>query len=115
MDRKELKKRAKETAAPMGVYQIRNLVNGKILVGSSVNLRGIINRHRFQLKNGLHLNRSLQRDFLEVGEERFAFEILDTLQPNERGNAADTEELKMLEALWLERLRPTIAKGSYHG
>ena len=31
MDKKELKKKYKQTLRPMGVYQIKNLVNGKIV------------------------------------------------------------------------------------
>ena len=115
MDRKELKNKYKETIQPMGIYQIRNLVNGKILVGSSINLQGIINRHTFQLKAGLHMNKPLQRDFLEVGEANFAFEILDTLPPQEAGTGDYAEELRMLEELWRERLRPAIEKGYHHG
>ena len=115
MDRKELKNKYKETLQPMGVYQIRNMVNGKIYVGSSLNLRGIINRHTFQLKAGLHVNKPLQRDFLEVGEANFAFEILDILQPKEEGTGDYAEELKMLEELWRERLRLAIEAGYHHG
>ena len=35
MDKKALKREYKETARPMGVYQIRNTVNGKVLLGTS--------------------------------------------------------------------------------
>jgi len=115
MERKELKNKYKATPQPMGIYQIRNRVTGKIFVGSSLNLHGILNRNRFQLKNGLHMNQPLQCDFLEVGEEHFAFEILDTLQPKEAGKGDYAEELKMLEELWRERLRLAIEKGYHHG
>jgi hypothetical protein len=111
MDRKELTKKYKQTAQPMGVYQIRNVVTGKAFVGSSVNLPGILNRNRFQLQNGLHPNRQLQRDFLAAGAGGFAFEILDTLAPREEGRGDCAEELKELEALWLEKLRAAGAAG----
>jgi hypothetical protein len=115
MDRKALKNKYKESIQPMGIYQIRNILNGKIFVGSSINLQGIINRHRFQLKAGLHMNKTLQRDFLEIGAANFAFEVLDTLQPKEAGKGDYAEELKMLEELWRERLRPALEKGYQHG
>ena len=115
MGRKELKNKYKETTPPMGIYQIRNRLTGKIFVGSSINLHGIINRNRFQLKAGLHPNKPLQRDFLEVGEVNFAFEILDTLKPPQEGNGDCAEELKTLEQLWLEKLRPQIEIGYNHG
>ena len=115
MDRKELKNKYKETIQPMGIYQIRNMASGKVFLGSSMNLHGIINRNRFQLKAGLHTNQLMQRDFLEVGEANFAFEILDTLKPPQHGNGDCAEELKTLEQLWLDRLRPRIEKGYNHG
>jgi group I intron endonuclease len=115
MDRKALRNKFKESIQPMGIYQIRNILNGKIFVGSSINLQGIINRHTFQLQAGLHMNKPLQRDFLEFGQANFAFEILDTLQPKEAGKGDCAEELRTLEELWRERLRPEIEKGYHHG
>jgi group I intron endonuclease len=83
MDRKEKIKKYKQTIQPMGIYQIRNLNNGKIYIGSAMNLQGKINSHKFQLKNGLHLNKEMQKDFVEVGADAFSFEILDYLMPKE--------------------------------
>jgi hypothetical protein len=63
-DRKtELKKEYKLNHRPMGVYQIRNIANDKVLIGSSLDLPGIINRHTFQLKMGKHPNAALQSDW----------------------------------------------------
>jgi len=115
MDRKELKNKYKATTPAMGIYQIRNTTNGRIFLGNSVNLHGIINRTRFQLKNGLHQNEQMQRDFLDVGEANFAFEILDTLEPKEDAKGDCAEELDMLEDLWLERLRAAVEKGYNRG
>ena len=39
-----------------GIYQIRNLVNGKIYVGSAVNLRARMQSHFGELKNNKHNN-----------------------------------------------------------
>jgi len=114
MNRKELKNKYKETVQPMGIYQIRNMINGKIFLGSSVNLNGIINRHKFQLKNGLHLNKELQNDFAEVGEGGFAFEILDYLTPKEDLPADYAAELRMLEELWREKISPQHEGGYNH-
>ena len=46
MDRKALVREYKEQAQEMGVYRVHNTANGKSLVGSSVNLPAILNRHR---------------------------------------------------------------------
>jgi len=95
----------------MGVYQIRNMINGKIFLGSSKDLKGIINRNRFQLKSGLHVNKKLQRDFNEIGESNFSFEILDYLKPKDDLEVDYTEELQMLEEMWVDKLQPYDEKG----
>ncbi|GEM_PF-5308046 len=38
MTKKELKNQYKETKFPMGVFQIKNQVNGKILIDSGLNM-----------------------------------------------------------------------------
>ena len=43
MDKKTKIREYKETPRLMGLYQIKNKVNGKILIGSSVNLPAILN------------------------------------------------------------------------
>ena len=63
IDKKELKKQYKQTLQPMGIYQIKNLVNGKIFIGSAKNLPGKLNSVKFQLENGSHMNSELQKDF----------------------------------------------------
>ncbi len=111
MSRKELIKEYKQTLRPMGIYQIRNLINGKIFIGRSNDLKGIINRNRFQLKNNLHMNKEMQSDYIEFGEENFSFDILDYLSPREEMQGDYTEELKMLEEMWLEKLQPFNENG----
>jgi group I intron endonuclease len=113
MNKKELIKQYKQTVQPMGIYQITNLENHKIFIGSAKDLRGRINSNRFQLKNGSHINKEMQRDFNETGEERFSFEILDYLKANEEADACYdyTEDLKILLEMWLDKLQPYGEKG----
>src|SRR5215471_14640341 len=73
--KRELKREYKLNHRPMGVYQIRNVVNEKVLIGAALDLPGIFNRHRFQLKMGNHPNTALQAEWNEFGDENFAFEI----------------------------------------
>ena len=111
MNRKELIKKYKQTTQPMGIYQIKNMINGKIFIGSSKDLKGIINRNRFQLKSGLHMNKQMQRDFSEAGEANFSFEMLDYLKPKNDLKRDYAEELQMLEEMWLEKLHPYDERG----
>lgn len=46
MDKKALTREHKEGRRPVGVFQIRNTVDGKLLVGSSVNLPAILSGPR---------------------------------------------------------------------
>ena len=104
MDRREKIREYKKTPRSMGVYRVRNTATGKSLIGSSVNLPAILNRQRFQLQNGLHPNRVLQEDWNELGPETFEFETLDTLEPPDEPDYDPTEDLRVLTALWLEKL-----------
>ena len=111
MDRREITKQYKQTIQPMGIYQIKNMRNGKLYIGSAKNLQGKINSHKFQLKNGLHRNKEMQREYNEAGEDGFSFEVLDYLKPKEDLNYDYTEELNLLEEMWLEKLQPYDEKG----
>ena len=106
---KRLKKDYQQTPPPMGVFLIRNTANDKVFVGAGLNLRGTMNRHRFQLNMGGHANQRLQADWSELGSSNFTFEIVDQLQPRPDGN--DRADLESLLGLWLERLRPFGAAG----
>lgn len=46
MDRRELSRAYKETSRPMGVFRVRNTVNGKCFIGTSVDLPSMLNRQR---------------------------------------------------------------------
>ena len=106
IDKKELKKNYKQTPTPMGVYQIKNLVNGKIFIGSSKNIPSRINRHKFQLQFGSEEIKELMDDYKKYGEENFSFEILDELKPKDEAGYDYTEDLEVLEELWFEKLQP---------
>jgi group I intron endonuclease len=63
-----------------GVYQIRNLVNGKRYVGSSINLKKREKEHIGNLKKNRHINFHLQNSWNKYGENNFIFEILEKCQ-----------------------------------
>ena len=95
----------------MGVFLIRNNLSDKVFLDSGLNLQGTINRHKFQLKNGTHPNKSLQADWTEFGSNSFAFEIVDQLTPREGVGLDYRKELSFLEKLWLEKLEPFGDRG----
>ncbi|WP_164008245.1 GIY-YIG nuclease family protein [Pyxidicoccus trucidator] len=104
--RAELKRAYKEKPPTMGVFAVRNHANGKVLVGSSLNLPGALNRIRFELTTGMPRIPALLEDWKRYGADSFSFDVLDVLPPSEEPGADPKEELLVLEALWLERLKP---------
>lgn len=111
LNKTELKKNYQNSLQPMGIYQVKNNVNGKILIGSSKNLPGRLNRFKFSLKYGAESNKELMEDYNEYGEDNFSFEILDELKPKEDPDYDYTEDLKVLEEMWIDKLQPFGDKG----
>ena len=111
IDKKEAKRKYKETLPPMGIYQVKNLANNKVLIGYSKNLHGKSNSYKFQLNAGTHINNELQTEYNKFGEENFVFEVLDYLDPKEGVNYDYTKDLEALEELWIEKIQPFGDKG----
>jgi group I intron endonuclease len=110
-NKSELKKNYKQTIQPMGIYQVKNLVNNKIFIGSSKNLPGRINRFKFGLKYGTESILELVEDYKKYGEENFSFEVLDELTPKDDLTYDYTEDLKVLEEMWVDKLQPFGERG----
>ena len=112
MNRKSLIRAYKETRRPMGVYRIHNTRDDRSLVGRSVDLPSILNRERVSLRFGHHPNAALQRDWATLGPDAFVFEVLDTLKaPDEQPDYDPTDDLRVLEAMWIERLELAGERG----
>jgi|SRR4029453_12016037 hypothetical protein len=110
-DKKRLKQEYKRTRRPLGVFQIRNLQNDKVFLVGGLDIQGKINRHKFQLNAGSHANRQLQHDWQQLGPEKFAFEILDQMEPLADSSFDARRELAFLEEMWLEKLAPYNERG----
>jgi len=111
MDKKAAKLAYKASRRPIGVFQVRNLVNGKIFVGSSTDLSAIFNRIRFQLYAGAHPNKALESDWKLFGTGKFEFEVLEEVFQREDSNYDYAADLETLEDLWLEKLQPYDDRG----
>jgi hypothetical protein len=104
--RAELKRAYKENKPEAGIYQIRNLVNGKVLLGSTDSMQGRLNRHRFALRIGQHRDQALQTDFNQLGEAAFAFEVAEILKPSDEPDFSLEEALSELEQHWVQKIQP---------
>jgi hypothetical protein len=78
--RKELQAQYKQMRSDMGIIAVVNQSNSKTFFDIAVNLKGRINRIDFQLKSGGHPNRELQKDYRELGRDRFLIKVLEQLE-----------------------------------
>src|SRR5882672_2203865 len=105
-DNKRLKQEYKLAKRALGIVLIRNTTNDKVLLVSGLDINGIINRHRFALTASGHQNKDLQKDWNELGPEKFEFEILDEMEPTDDPSFDARRELNFMEEMWLEKLDP---------
>lgn len=86
-----------------GIYKITCLKNNKIYIGSSKNLSNRLYNHKYSLKNGIHKNVFLQKDWNYYGEENFKFEIIEY---------CDEDKQYELEQKYLNELKPFYRLGN---
>ena len=94
----------KELKNKSGIYQIRNLVNNKIYIGSATNLRKRLNTHINKLKTNIHENKKLQNAFNKYGERNFTLEIIEFVE--------DKSKLLEHEQYWMNRFN--VVKDGYN-
>ena len=109
--KKELKEECKLIKYKMGVFGIINKVNGKIFIGSSLDLDAIWHAQKLQLDVGIHPNSGLQNDWKEDGPVNFIFEILEEIKQKEDKPLENIKDVKVLEAMIIEELQPFDDRG----
>ena len=103
---KDLKREYKGKIPVPGVFQIKNLRNGKVFLGSSLNIEGPLNAHEFMLSSGSHRNRDLQLEYKKFGAKAFSFDVLAVIELSNKPGFNVEDELQLLEQLWLDELKP---------
>jgi hypothetical protein len=109
--RQDIKREYKERKKQAGVFQVKNTLNGKVLLGSSLNLDGPLNSHRFMLTIGRHRNEALQKEWKEYGPAAFVFEVLEVVQQKDDPDFNMSDELTLIEQIWIEKLQPFGERG----
>ena len=66
-----------------GIYMIKNLKNGKVYIGQSVDVRSRWYAHKNDLRKKSHKNIKLQNAWNKYGEENFSFEVILTCPKEE--------------------------------
>ncbi|WP_254562005.1 GIY-YIG nuclease family protein [Dyadobacter diqingensis] len=110
-NQKALRDEYKQKKFRIGVFQLRNLDNQKILIGSNVNLDAIWNRIRSELNLGGFRNPPLQEDWKNLGQSRFVFEVLVEIQQVDTEQRDYAREVRELEKLYIDELQPFGERG----
>ena len=84
------------TLADGGIYSVINAVNGKVYVGSALNIPVRIKRHRADLRYGRHSNPHLQNAYNAYGSEAFEYHVVEAV--------ADRSCLVEREQHWIDAL-----------
>ena len=101
---RDLKRAYRLEARPAGAFRVSCPAAGRTLLGTTRNLEGAVNRHRFMLAHGLHPDPAMQRAFDEHGEAAFVIEVLEAVTPKDDPVFDLDAELDVLEEVWLEAL-----------
>lgn len=64
-----------------GIYEIKNTLDNKRYIGSSVNIDKRWGEHRSQLNTNKHCNAHLQRSWNKYGDKPFEFKLLEQCEP----------------------------------
>lgn len=84
----------KEIMNVCGIYQIRNLKNNKIYIGSAKDLKHRKYEHFRDLKSNTHHNKYLMYSFKLHGKENFIFEVIEF---------CSIEEKYKIEQYWIDK------------
>lgn len=93
-----------------GIYKIVNIVNNKLYIGSSVNMRKRILDHIRDLRNNKHINRHLQNSYNLYGDNNFYCDVMvsfkDFYMPE--------KILRMVETVYIQYYKSYVEKVGYN-
>ena len=78
----------------IGIYIIRNKINGKVYIGQSKMLNRRYSGHLYRIKRSEHHNEILQKAFDKYGIENFEYDILEEV--------SDINTLNKREKFWID-------------
>jgi hypothetical protein len=101
-ERRRLAREARDAFPPMGVYAIR--AGDRVVVASSRNVHGAINRAQFELRRGAHRDADLQSRWNHDGPAGFSFDVLELVKERQDAAFDYAAELQALEDIHREVL-----------
>lgn len=110
IDKKKMKQEYKSIVRDKGVFAIKNTKTGRTFLAGTLNLYNFAGRQKTRLINGMHFNERLQKDWIELGEGAFTFEVLEKLKSNGDPQYDYDEDLRVLELIWFGKYQPASEK-----
>ncbi len=88
-----------------GIYKIRNIINGKLYIGSAAKISIRLIRHKCDLNKKRHDNILLQRAWNKYGSDAFEFKIIEVIiEPTK-------QKLIEREQFWIDWLKCVAPNG----
>ena len=75
-----------------GVYQIRNIINEMVYIGSSIDIATRWREHEYDLRTNQHRNKHLQNAYNKYGKDAFVYEVLEILKENQKDEQFEREQ-----------------------
>lgn len=80
-----------------GIYSITCKENGKVYIGRSVQIPVRKKRHEYDLRDGIHTNEELQKDYDLYGKDSFEFELIEEVPRDISSEELDALEVKYIK------------------
>jgi len=104
--KKEIKEAYKSLKFRAGIYQINNTLHERIYLQTTTDLDRAFNADLFKLNAGMHPNKSLQKDWNDIGAGNFEMTLYDELTVKETLSPAEIQqELKALLEMHISELK----------
>ena len=94
----------KERTKQPGVFRVVNKANGRVLLGSGLDLHAPLNRVAFELDMAMCRDVEMKRDLETFGRDSFVIEVLEKVEPRDDPDYSPKEELEILERKYLALL-----------
>lgn len=95
------KRRKKKKSLVWGIYMILNIINNKMYIGSSKNVKRRLQEHKRELRKGIHINKHLQNAWNKYGEENFLFKEIESIDTTLNNNFL-LKDLRELETKYIK-------------
>ena len=76
----------------IGVYQIRNTINGMVYIGSSMDISTRWREHKYDLRMNNHRNQHLQNAYNKYGKDAFVYEVLELIDEENKDQQFEREQ-----------------------